>query len=187
VSYTYPPRRAGLGRRFADIVGPAEPAAAAPDSSRLLGGPAVIPLDVVPFAMLVADRTGRVRAANERWSALSGIDADASVGSGWLAAMREDERASLQAAVDQVAAGGPARRLRYRWHDGRGGAAGISLASVARAGDILVGIAVEPRATRPDPLGQEVVRLLHSVNSLMDTLDRVVAHLQPSVPEALVG
>jgi PAS domain-containing protein len=184
LSYPQPIRRTGLGRRFAEIVGPAGPNGAA-ELTRLLSGPAVVPLDAVPVAMLVADRSGRVRAANARWTALSGLDATSSLGSGWLAAIREEQRASLQAAVDQVAAGGPPRRLCRRWGPAGGGAAIISLSSVEQAGDRLIGIAVEPAPGRPAPLGEEVIGLLRSVDALMETLDRVVARLQPAGPGAV--
>ena len=109
---------------------------------RLLGGPTVIPLDVVPFGMLVADASGSVRAVNQAWMDASGIDARGSRGSGWLASVAEDDRPSLLAVIQRVGAGfGPAH-CHYRWMGGDRGAT-WRVVAIERAGEILVGIGVD--------------------------------------------
>ena len=63
-------------------------------------------LELVPFAMLVADGSGRVIGANRRWSEISGLDEIASLGRGWLDALSGDSRALLERDLDRVAARG---------------------------------------------------------------------------------
>ncbi len=63
-------------------------------------------LELVPFAMLVADGAGRVIGANRRWSEISGLDEIASLGRGWLDALSGDSRALLERDLDRVAARG---------------------------------------------------------------------------------
>ena len=181
---------------MADIVGDSGLILDGTDGPHLAPGPQVIPVDAVPLAMLVADRGGRVQAVNERWVQVSGLSRAHSLGSGWLDALPEAERASLQAVVDQVAAGGPGRRLDYSWGPGEdAGRATWFLASIAGAGETLVGIAIDVHPPTPaaeaapdrrtgstgrvedDPVRAELVGLLRSVDALLTTLDRVVDRL----------
>lgn len=49
--------------------------------------PAVVALDAMPFAVLLADGAGRVEAVNESWVSLSGLSSHDSLGRGWLRAL----------------------------------------------------------------------------------------------------
>ena len=125
-----------------DIVDTSDALRSAMEPGRLLGGPTVVPLDVVPFAMLVADASGSVRVVNQAWMDASGIDARSSRGSGWLASVAENDRPSLLAVIQRVGAGfGPAH-CHYRWMDGDRGAT-WRVVAIERAGEILVGIGVD--------------------------------------------
>ena len=154
-----PPRRTGLGRRMADIVQASDTLRSAEEPGRLLGGPGVVPLDVVPFAMLVADGSGAVRTVNQAWIELSGLDSRASLGSGWLAAVGDPDRTTLQDAIHRAVSGfGPAR-CRSRWNASDRGVT-WRVAAVRRAGDILVGIGVDvdpvPVAA-PEPAAEAMI------------------------------
>ena len=102
----------------------------------------MVPLDVVPFAMLVADGSGAVRTVNQAWIELSGLDTRASLGTGWLATVTEGDRTALQEAIHRVVSGFGPVRCRGRWN---GSDRGVSwrFVAVQRAGDILVGIGVD--------------------------------------------
>lgn len=63
-------------------------------------------LELVPFAMLVADGTGQVLGVNQRWVDMTGLDASRSLGRGWMDALIGDSRMQLQHELDQVAAEG---------------------------------------------------------------------------------
>jgi diguanylate cyclase (GGDEF)-like protein/PAS domain S-box-containing protein len=67
---------------------------------------ALAALEIVPFAMVIADGNGDVRAVNRRWSDLSGLDRAASLGSGWLSVVDPDARPRLQENVARVAGEG---------------------------------------------------------------------------------
>lgn len=181
---------------MADIVG-AESGTGGGAPGGLLAAPAVVPLDVVPFAMLVADASGRVLTVNRRWVALSGLDTAASLGLGWLAVLGPEDRIALHAAVRQVGSGGPGRRLEHVWAGTGGRRATWWLASHEWAGQKLVGLAVAepvgpavsaartpaaggipgPSAEDRDRVLAEVPGLLQSVAALLDTLDRLVERL----------
>ncbi|HET6963334.1 MAG TPA: PAS domain-containing protein [Acidimicrobiales bacterium] len=127
---------------MADIVG--SPGGAAPSDAPggLLTGPVVVPMDVVPFPMLVADSAGRALASNQRWRDLSGLGGDGSMGYGWLSVLRPEDRLALRSQVERVAAGDPDLRADYVWLPGGGGRATWWLASHQRAGERVVGIGV---------------------------------------------
>lgn len=197
---------------MADIVEASDALRSAVEPGRLLGGPGVVPLDVVPFALLVADASGSVRTVNQAWLELSGLDTRSSRGSGWLASVAESDRASLHAAVQRVAAGfGPARG-RFRWHTGDQGST-WRVAAIERAGEIQVGIGVdldaipmpqaaaEPAPAEPappaspaavlrlvtepadeDPLAPAVAGLFRSLDALLVTIDRLAERLQLPTP-----
>ncbi|HEV3226045.1 MAG TPA: hypothetical protein VGZ52_04400, partial [Acidimicrobiales bacterium] len=52
-------------------------------------------IDDLPIAVLRFE-TGELVSANRRWSALTGLDPDASRGSGWLAAVHSDDWATAR-------------------------------------------------------------------------------------------
>ncbi|MGC8514134.1 MAG: hypothetical protein ACP5P1_14040 [Acidimicrobiales bacterium] len=88
----------GLGRRVAEIVEGhtgREPGGA---NQSLVSVPSVVPFEVVPVAMLLADSQAQVVAANARWSEWSGLAVEDSLGSGWSSALgawvRNDHSAS---------------------------------------------------------------------------------------------
>jgi hypothetical protein len=127
---------------MADIVDASDALRSAIEPGRLLGGPTVVPLDVVPFAMLVADASGAVRAVNQAWVEMSGLDVRSSRGTGWLAWVDQNDWEPVQAAIQRVVAGFDPARYHFRGADGRG--ATWRVVSIERAGEILVGIGVEP-------------------------------------------
>lgn len=65
-------------------------------------------LEMVPFAMLIADAGGRVLGVNRQWCDLSGLDHERSLGRGWLEALTGDSRMRLQADIDRVVTDGGA-------------------------------------------------------------------------------
>lgn len=138
---------------MADIVADSVDLASAEEPGGLLGlgGPEVVPLEVVPFAMLVADRSGRVRTVNRRWVEMTGLDLEASAGSGWLEALRPEDRPAVEAAVACMARTSSPRRAEFRWGAPQGGSASWWLASVDTAGERLVGIAVGPGPIAENP------------------------------------
>lgn len=144
----YPTRRTGLGRRVADIVGGTEPAQGLEAPGGLLAGPTVVPVELVPFPMLISDGAGRVLAVNQRWIRLTGLTPTDSRGSGWLAAVHPDERPAVRALVESVAGGAPIRRGEFALLP-TGTMRSWWLASHERAGQRLVGIAVG------EPVGRE--------------------------------
>ena len=64
-------------------------------------------LELVPFAMLIADGAGKALAVNQRWIDLTGRSRPDSLGPGWLDALDPDHRHRLRDDVLKVAAGGP--------------------------------------------------------------------------------
>lgn len=178
---THPTRRTGLGRGLAEIEAtagpPRQPAAPGP----LVAGPALIPLDVVPLAMLLADRLGHVRATNQLWEQASGLGAEPSRGSGWLAALAGPARQGLIAGVAAAQPGGPVQRGALVWADGRRRSTWLVVAH-EQAGEVVVGIAIghpEPLAAA-DPLLSELRGLLDSAEALALSLDRLIGRLSGS-------
>ena len=116
----------------------------------LLGGPAVVPFEVVPLAMLVADRRASVVAVNSRWCEWSGLDPEDSLGSGWTLALADYEKAQVTdelrdlAEAISVGAEEPSARVvagpRRRWW----------LAPFESAGQVLIGIVVAEEGSDPD-------------------------------------
>lgn len=170
---------------MADIVGGAETTDTPGAGGAILGGPTVVPMDVVPFPMLVADATGRALAVNLRWAELSGLGRERSLGYGWLSVLRPEDRLALRSQVERVAAGDGDLRADYAWLPTAGGRAIWWLAAHQRAGERVVGIAVGsvvgagPAAEVEDPVRAEMAALLASVGSLLDTLDRLVEAMSP--------
>ena len=146
-----PARRAGLGRPLADIFDPG----AGPSVPRaLIDQPGLIPLDVIPVPFLVGDGSGRVLTVNQRWLELSGLNTAASRGGGWLSVFGPSDRVALRAAVAEATHG--------RETAGEASVAGRvvrwSVATERRAGERLIGIAVQPvalaRPAEPDTPAQ---------------------------------
>jgi diguanylate cyclase (GGDEF)-like protein len=67
---------------------------------------AIAALEVVPFAMLIADGSAHALAVNQKWLELSGLNKSASLGFGWLSVLDPDSRARLREDALRVAAGG---------------------------------------------------------------------------------
>lgn len=175
---SYPTRRTGLGRGLADIVAASADAPAPGQRGPLLGEPEVVPLELVPFPMLLADGEGRVRSANRRWIQTSGMTLDAAVGSGWLAALDDPARAAVEEGLARLRAGASSYQARHRWAH-RPGWAVWHLAAQRQAGEVVITIALsEPAAGRPpDPLRAELAALMRSADALADTLDRLLTRL----------
>jgi diguanylate cyclase (GGDEF)-like protein/PAS domain S-box-containing protein len=87
---------------------------------------ALAALELVPFAMLIADASGQALAVNERWFELSGMGRAASLGAGWLTVLDPDDRARVREDAGKVAReggtatadyqmGGPALGRWTRW------------------------------------------------------------------------
>ena len=67
---------------------------------------ALAALELVPFAMVIADGSAQVRAVNRRWMELTGLTRPNSLGHGWLSVLEPDARARLREDVVHVAAEG---------------------------------------------------------------------------------
>ena len=65
-----------------------------------------VALDLVPFAMLITDSSGRVIGANHRWTDMTGLDEERSLDAGWLQGLAPDSRLGLQAELHRVLAEG---------------------------------------------------------------------------------
>ena len=76
---------------------------------------AIAALEVVPFAMLIADGTGQVLAVNGKWIDLSGLGRTNSLGAGWLSVLDPDTRHRLREDVARVAAGGDGATVDYQF------------------------------------------------------------------------
>jgi PAS domain-containing protein len=180
---SYPLKRTGLGRSVADIVGSTEGGTAANDRFRLPVRPAVVPLDVVPFPMLVADGIGRVLAVNSLWVEVSGLSCEDSLGLGWLGLLDAEDRRAMQAELALVAATASPARLELGWSERDGHRSAWWLAPREHPGEHLIGIAVgEPLAVHPpagevDRLVLEVPALLRSIDALLATIDRLADRL----------
>lgn len=101
-------------------------------------------LDVVPFAMLITDSSGSALSVNRRWTALSGLSVDSSLGMGWLEALTVEARHRLLATLREVAAHSEnltedyqiaaASQLRWvRWWISHHEVAGVPMLAVAAA------------------------------------------------------
>jgi PAS domain-containing protein len=120
----------------------------------LVAGPAVVPFDAVPFAMLIVDPAAEVVALNTKWLQLSGLTRAASFGSGWLSILPPASRSEVRIGVRAVATTGASATAEYRV-----GAAGRRtrwwLTSYERVSEGLVSIAVadsapaDPAVTEP--------------------------------------
>lgn len=77
-------------------------------------------LDLVPFAMLIADRSARVIETNYRWTDMSSLDLPASLGLGWLDGVSPDGRLQLHAAAQRVANEGGTETCDYQLIGGSG-------------------------------------------------------------------
>jgi diguanylate cyclase (GGDEF)-like protein len=64
---------------------------------------AIAALEVVPFAMLIADGSAQVLAVNAKWMELTGLGRANSLGPGWLSVLEPDARARLRDDVLRVA------------------------------------------------------------------------------------
>lgn len=75
---------------------------------------AIAALEVVPFAMLIADATGAALAVNSKWTDLSGLGRSNSLGAGWLSVLDPDARHRLRDDVVRVAAGDSGSTVDYQ-------------------------------------------------------------------------
>lgn len=105
---------------------------------------AIAALEVVPFAMVIADGAGQVLAVNQRWTELSGIGRAPSLGEGWLTVLDPASRGRLREDVLRVAReggnatadyqlGGPPDGRWTRWWISRHELEGTPLIAVALA------------------------------------------------------
>lgn len=105
---------------------------------------AIAALEVVPFAMLIADGSAQVLAVNGKWMELTGLGRANSLGPGWLSVLDPEARARLREDVLRVAreggtvtvdyeiGGGPLKRW-TRWWISRHELDGIPLVAIAAA------------------------------------------------------
>ena len=75
---------------------------------------AVAALEVVPFAMLIADGAAQVLAVNGKWMDLSALGRANSLGSGWLSVLDPEARARLREDVVRVAREGGGATVDYQ-------------------------------------------------------------------------
>jgi diguanylate cyclase (GGDEF)-like protein/PAS domain S-box-containing protein len=75
---------------------------------------AIAALEVVPFAMLIADASGQALAVNGKWLDLSGLGRSNSLGAGWLSVLDPDTRHRLREDVVRVAAGEDGHTIDYQ-------------------------------------------------------------------------
>ena len=75
---------------------------------------AIAALEVVPFAMLIADGAAHVLAVNGRWMELSGLGRANSLGPGWLSVLDPDPRGRLRDDVLRVAREGGTVTVDYQ-------------------------------------------------------------------------
>ncbi|MBV9659727.1 MAG: diguanylate cyclase [Acidimicrobiales bacterium] len=105
---------------------------------------AIAALEVVPFAMLIADASGQVMAVNQRWIELSGLRRAPSLGTGWLSVVEPDSRGRLRADAVRVGReggsatadyqlGGPPNGRWTRWWISRHELEGTGLVAIAVA------------------------------------------------------
>ncbi|HWE56869.1 MAG TPA: PAS domain-containing protein [Acidimicrobiales bacterium] len=111
-----------------------------PAPGTFVEGPNVVPLEMVPFPMLVADDRGRVLAVNSRWTEFSGLSREDSLGVGWHGVL--DHAAPLEDLVARVAAGQVGHGDACEWTAVGGRRAQWWVGSEVRAGERLVGLAV---------------------------------------------
>jgi hypothetical protein len=113
----------------------------------LVSVPSVVPFEVVPVAMLLADSRAQVVAANARWSEWSKLGVEDSLGSGWTVALGDEERLLVITELVQIVremaegAAGPSARAVMgpgrRWW----------LAPFESSGQMLIGIVVAESGT----------------------------------------
>ena len=154
----------GLGRRVADIVEGHTGQDPGGANRSLVSVPSVVPFEVVPVAMLLADSRAQVVAANARWSEWSKLGVEDSLGSGWTVALGDEERRVVTTELVQIVremaegAAGPSARAVMgpgrRWW----------LAPFESSGQMLIGIVVAESGTdetvtntsqTPDPAGTD--------------------------------
>jgi PAS domain S-box-containing protein len=136
------PTGRGLGRRVADIVTSTELAEGEGDPGPIIAGPAVVPFEAVPVAMLIADPAGETMAVNVKWVQLSGLSTMTSLGNGWLGVVSPENRSKLRADVRRVANTGSSATVDYQLHSAPGRWWRWWLEAYGPAGERLVGIAV---------------------------------------------
>lgn len=81
---------------------------------------AIAALEVVPFAMLIADGSAGALAVNSKWMDISGLGRPESLGSGWLDALDTEARYRLREDVLQVADTGDGTTVDYQLGSGPG-------------------------------------------------------------------
>ncbi len=180
----------GLGRRVAEIVGQHSGSEQGGSPSPLLGGPAVVPFEVVPLAMLVADSRALVVAVNSRWCEWSGLDPEDSLGSGWTFALADDEKAQVTGELldlaDAISEGveepsartvaGPRRRWWFAPFDSAGQ---VLIGIVVAEEETDLGIVVDPgqgRSPTPGAINDEAPTL-GGTPGLLDGMDAVIGVL----------
>lgn len=74
-------------------------------------------LEIVPFAMLIADGSAQALAVNDKWLELSRLSKPASLRSGWLNVLDPDSRVRVREDALRVAAGGGLATADYQLED----------------------------------------------------------------------
>jgi hypothetical protein len=144
----------------------------------ILGGPAVVPFEIVPLAMLIADSSAEVLAVNTKWLQLSGLSTISSLGAGWLNVLDSESSSRLLADVRRVAASGSDATADYQWTSSPGRYTRWWLAPYGWAGQKMVGIAVAEVDTDQHPdvepgldeLLGELPALFRNLEALLTTL-----------------
>ncbi len=180
----------GLGRRVAEIVGQHSGSEQGGGPGPLLGGPAVVPFEVVPVAMLVADSRASVVAVNSRWCEWAGLDPEDSLGSGWTLALTDEEKTQVTGELRDLAesisegVGEPSARTvagpRRRWWFAPFDSAGQVLIGIVVAEEETdLGIAVIPgQGSSPSPGAiNDEAPALGGTPGLLDGMDAVIGVL----------
>jgi PAS domain S-box-containing protein len=137
-------------------------------------------IDLAPVGLLIADGDGRVTAANQTWSEMSGLSGPESTGDGFLTALDPAERAALRDEIrragrgDELVSGdhylaGPHRRWTRWWlrRQDHGQAARVVMA----VGDVSVDGSAPAGSDAPAALPIEVAdTLILRLNAIAYTL-----------------
>lgn len=137
-------------------------------------------IDLAPVGLLIADGDGRVTAANQTWSEMSGLSGPESMGDGFLAALDPAERAALRDEIrragrgDELVSGdhylaAPHRRSTRWWLRRQDHGQGVGV--VMAVGDVSVDGSAPAGSDAPGGLPIEVAdTLILRLNAIAYTL-----------------
>lgn len=159
---------------MADVIAGEEPLVR--PNSVFVDGPVVVPLEALPFPLVIAERGGRALAVNTRWSRRSGLDPAASLDLGWLDAFEPRSASRLRTDIERVAAGDGEACGRYAWRREAVEPLTWHLAPFVQPPDVLVSLAlVESR--RDAALRAVLMALLGVVAGV----ERLIGSLEPVI------